>query len=135
MPVPDDHIADELERKADEFDREGDKLKAQAQGFRQAAAALRGLTVNRRSGRVKPVTSEQRLHLSGMIVGSGKNAPDWLRAARKAGLPSLGAIAEFLGKSVSFMSQVKSGKKRMPEDLAARFETKTGYPASRWPRR
>jgi hypothetical protein len=56
-----------------------------------------------------------------------------MKAARKAGFLSLADLAEKLGVSKSFMSQVMSGKKKMPPDRAAAFERLTGYPASRWP--
>lgn len=89
------------------------------------------LTVNRDPGTVNLVSPEKRETVSTKMLGK---VPAWMRAARDAGLPSLGAVADALGVSTSFMSQVKSGKKAMPDPLAAKFEKLTGYPATRWRR-
>lgn len=55
-----------------------------------------------------------------------------MKAARGAGMKTLGDVATALGVSKSFVSQVFSGKKQMPEDKAREFEKRTGYPADRW---
>lgn len=54
----------------------------------------------------------------------GKN-PNMV-AAREAGMPSLRALAEYLGCSASFLSQVAGGDRPMPADKAAAFKKLTG---------
>lgn len=55
-----------------------------------------------------------------------------MKAARKAGLPSVRAIAAKLGEDPGFISKCLRGVKPMPVRLAAAFEKLTGYPASKW---
>jgi hypothetical protein len=55
-----------------------------------------------------------------------------MKAARKAGLPSVRAIAAKLGEDPGFISKCLRGVKPMPTRLAEAFEKATGYPASRW---
>lgn len=55
-----------------------------------------------------------------------------MKAARKAGLPSVRAIAAKLGEDPGFISKCLRGVKPMPARLAESFEKLTGYPASKW---
>lgn len=57
-----------------------------------------------------------------------------MAAARRAGLPSVRAVAAKLGKDPTFLSRVLRGLKPMPADLAEAFEQLTGYPAASWRR-
>lgn len=81
---------------------------------------------------VNTVTSEDY----GVAVSRGKSpagAPA-LKAAQDAGY-SLRAIAKALKVSPALLSMAAAGSRSIPDELAARFEKLTGFPASKWPRR
>jgi hypothetical protein len=81
---------------------------------------------------VNTVTSEDY----GVAVSRGKSpagAPA-LKAAQDAGY-SLRAIAKALKVSPALLSMAAAGTRSIPDELAARFEKLTGFPASKWPRR
>ena len=146
MPLP----LDLLEAEAARMEREVAKLVAagdldRARRLAEEAVAVRAfvearrktegssegsarLTRGKESGKVKSVTPQQRQAISQKML---TDEPEWMEYARRAGMPSLGAIAGALKVSTAFMSLVASGKKHMSDAKAKKFEKLTGYPASK----
>ncbi len=123
--------AEKAEKAMHEAVARGDMVEAGRQ-MRQAAyyqdlakqlGAGAGLTVKPVPRTVKQVTPQQREAISKKLTQPGDVN---MKAARKAGIPSLRQLAERLGVTASFLSQVRSGTRPMPAHLAAKFKALTG---------
>lgn len=75
------------------------------------------------------MTDEHRAKLS---TSRGLTDSPAMKAARKAGYPSVRAIAARLGEDPGFISKCLRGVRPMPPRIAEAFEALTGFPASRW---
>jgi hypothetical protein len=136
-----DQLADETfsaakaAREAGQTDR-ALELYARAETLQEWAAQDRRLTAGGSTLKVHGVnlSVRHRQKLSeAMLPPPADGAEDWMTFARKAGLPSVRAIAKALGCTASFISAINKGRKTMPADKAAKFEKLTGYPAKLWP--
>lgn len=87
-----------------------------------AELSAKRLTVKPPGNTVSGVTSAQRQAISEKLMRKDPN----MSAARKAGVPSLRQLAAQLGVTASFLSQVRSGTRPMPDTLAAKFKALTG---------
>lgn len=134
-------LAEEEDARGLELVRAGDRKKAavafrMAEHLRATAVELEhggppaALTRGPQRAKVNsdPMTSAQRAAISATM---SDNTPA-MEAARKAGLPSIRAVADALDVDPTFLSRVLSGRKKMPPARAAKFEKLTGYPATRW---
>ena len=68
------------------------------------------------------MSPDHRAALSDSLLGKDAN----MRAARAAGIPSSRALAKKLDVSPQFLSQVRKGVRKMPDDKAAIFKQLTG---------
>lgn len=81
---------------------------------------------------VVPVMTDS--HREALSNSRDLNDSSPMRAARKAGLPSLRAVAAALGQDPGNLSKIFRGKRPCPVPLAEAFEKLTKYPATRWKR-
>lgn len=125
--------ADDCDRRARDFIaagklREAAEVSHLAEAYRQVADEQERLPKRGPRSTVVPVRTEE--HREAQSRALVDNPP--MKAARAAGYPSVRAVAAKLDVDATFISKVFRGKKPMPEDLAARFERLTGYPAKSW---
>jgi hypothetical protein len=105
--------------------RTAEVMRQASAGVTEALQRPPRLTVKQRETTLKGVehSTETRKALSERFT-KGKS-PN-MDAARKAGYPSLRALAKALGCSASFLSQVAADDRPMPADKAAAFKKLTG---------
>lgn len=135
-----DQLAAELFAAAKEAREAGNaaralELYARAETLQEWAAADRRLTTGGQRRKVDSVNLNvgHRQKLSEALLPPPTEGEDWMTFARRAGLPSVRAVAKALGCAPTFISAVNRGRKKMPADKARRFEELTGYPAKLWP--
>lgn len=85
-----------------------------------------------RESKRSPILKREMKEAHRLAISEGHNQSKPMKAARAAGYPTLQDVAEALGATKSFVSQVFSRKKPMPQAKARLFEQLTGYPASHW---
>lgn len=107
--------------------RESDYVWALIEEIERTAEVLDvggGLTAKHAQPSVKQTTMDaaQRQAISAKLMRKDPN----IAAARRVGVVSLRQLAKRLGVTASFLSQVRSGTRPMPDALAAKFKTLTG---------
>lgn len=129
-------LADACDARAlEELDVDVDKaahLSNKAERLRRMAAAQEGLPRRAEATTVVSVMTDS--HREALSNSRGLNSTPAMRAARKAGLPSLRAVASSLGADPGNLSKIFRGKRSCPLPLAEAFEKLTGYPTTRWKR-
>lgn len=132
-------LADDTDQRALKMAEAGDikaaaALSALAESYREVAAEQDGLRPAPAKATVdhKTVMTDSHREALSSSRELAANAP--MKAARKAGYPSLRAVATALDMDPGFVSKVFRGKRPCPEPLAVAFERLTGYPAARWKR-
>lgn len=136
-----DQLAAEFFAAAKESREAGDaaralELYARAEQLEEWAARDRRLTAGGQHRKVDGVNlnvSHRQKLSEALLPPPAEGAVDWMTFARKAGLPSVRAVAKALGCAPTFISAVNRGRKKMPPEKARRFEELTGYPAKLWP--
>lgn len=128
-------LATAIEAAADVADRAGQRglgttllklaLKAHSILNLDAAMPPPRLTVKQPPTTVRDVNVATRKAIS-RGLGTANVLSGNMDAAREAKIPSMRALAKKLGVSVSFISQVMSGLRPMPETLAIAFKKLTG---------
>jgi hypothetical protein len=130
-------LADDADARALALAESGDidgaaRLSALAEGYRAVAAKQDGLKSPSRAPTVDSVMTDS--HREALSTSRDLNDSAPMRAARKAGLPSLRAVAAKLDVDPGFLSKIFRGKRPCPVPLAEAFEKLTGFPATRWKR-
>jgi hypothetical protein len=130
-------LADDTDQRALSLAAAGDvrgaaALSALAEAYRAVAAEQEGLRAPVATPTVDSVMTDS--HREALSTSRDLNDSPPMRAARKAGLPSLRAVAAKLDVDPGFLSKIFRGKRPCPVPMAEAFERLTGYPASRWKR-
>lgn len=104
-----------------------------AQLHREVAAAMekQGLpSLPTESTVERPMMTDE--HRAKLSASRGLVDNPAMKAARKAGYPSVRAVAKALKEDPGFISKCLRGVRPMPPRIAEAFEKLTDFPASRW---
>ena len=113
------------------LDAEADALETEAREIVLARTRARGLTSGLDSGTVKAMAAMPAVQRRIRSAAAVEPDDEFITHVHTA-FPSMTAMAKKCGVSVQFLSAVRAGRKKMPDDLAERIERLTGYPTSKW---
>jgi hypothetical protein len=123
--------AAEKRARAKRLEAEADALDTEAREIELARTRARGLTAGLDSGTVKAMAAMPAVQRRIRSAAAVDPADEFITHVHTA-FPSMTAMAKKCGVSVQFLSAVRAGRKKMPDDLAERIERLTGYPTSKW---
>jgi type IV pilus biogenesis protein CpaD/CtpE len=124
-------LAAEKRARAKRLEAEADAYDNEARDIELARARARGLTAGLESGTVKAMAAMPAVQRKIRSAAAVEPDDEFISHVHTA-FPSMTAMAKKCGVSVQFLSAVRAGRKKMPDELAERIERLIGYPASKW---